>query len=100
MKESARQRRQTLSTQVSVPLRGNGRERGLGADFLRGGSGGFQSPCGEMVVKGNFTIRRKSILFRQFQSPCGEMVVKALAFSVSQTEDEFQSPCGEMVVKG
>ncbi len=38
-----------------------------------------------------------------FQSPCGEMVVKVYQVqmeSAGRSAQMFQSPCGEMVVKG
>ena len=58
----------------------------------------FQSPCGEVIVKGaeySTLIGRK-----KFQSPCGEVIVKGC--SISQENMVlllFQSPCGEVIVK-
>ena len=84
---------------VSVPLRGSGDERVFfRASMLSCRSKGFQSPCGEVVMKAflfsvpmpqrvsvplrgsgderRYGARMAIIKGREFQSPCGEVVMK------------------------
>ena len=65
-----------LIAEVSVPLRGSGRERPSSAAFMYVYIL-LQSPCGEVVVKVQGS-RYEVLHVRggKFQSPCGEVVVK------------------------
>jgi hypothetical protein len=62
---------------VSVPLRGSGDERRTPEQNTMFGTSGFQSPCGEVVMKACSKLR--PLFIGAFQSPCGEVVMKGVA---------------------
>ena len=61
----------------------------------------FQSPCGELVMKGVMMLPMTAgSIVLAFQSPCGELVMKAYKEGDEFVfMDMFQSPCGELVMK-
>ena len=85
---------------VSVPLRGSGFESRDYSNRIIFQPVKFQSPCGEVVLKGfGFRDYSRSCQF-WFQSPCGEVVLKAVRLlTEEEVREVFQSPCGEVVLK-
>ena len=60
---------------VSVPLRESGHESLLHVCGYLGSIKGFQSPCGEVVMK-DADPETGLLYYFGFQSPCGEVVMK------------------------
>ena len=90
-----------LAWVVSVPLRGSGHESQLCFAINSTSAFGFQSPCGEVVMKGGYMKPIVIQFERLFQSPCGEVVMKVHVDTVGIAvyDRGFQSPCGEVVMK-